>query len=430
MSLYEPHAYSDLPRAGCAWHRARGDWPRLEAALQADVAIIGAGFTGLSAALHLAHAGADVVLLEAHYPGWGASGRNGGFCCLGGAKLPESAMRRLYGQAQAAGYEAAQVAAIETVRALLERYRIDARVHSEGELVLAHTRRHARALSRAGGGRFYSRAQLDALGVGGPFHAGLHVPQGFALEPGQYVQGLAVAAQSEGAHIFAASPVEWLAREDSAQGGWRLATPHGEVRANRLIVATNGYSSDSLPAWMRARFLPVQSSVLVTRPLSADEQAAQGWHSNLMAYDTRQLLHYFRLMPDGRFLFGMRGGIRSTPRSESATRARLRRHFRAMFPAWQAVEITHDWSGLACLTPALRPFVGPIGQHAWAGFGYHGNGVAMGSWAGARLAELALGRAAEMPDFLSEPPGRYALGRQRRLALHALYPAMALIDLF
>ena len=203
------------------------------------------------------------------------------------------------------------------------------------------------------------------------------------------------------------------------------------MRADRVLVATNGYSSEDLPPWLCARYMPAQSTVLVTRPLSPAEQAAQGWVSAQMAYDTRRLLHYMRLMPDGRFLFGMRGGLRSGATAEVRARDAVTRDFRRMFPAWRSVEVTHRWSGLVCLSRARLPFVGPLpGEpRILSGFAFHGNGVAMGTYAGACLAALAQDETPRLwPEAIRAAPRRIPLGRWRRALMPPIYAAYALAD--
>jgi glycine/D-amino acid oxidase-like deaminating enzyme len=150
-----------------------------------------------------------------------------------------------------------------------------------------------------------------------------------------------------------------------------------------------------------------------------------------MSYDTRNLLHYFRLMPDGRFLFGMRGGLRSSPKAEAAIRMQVQRDFKRMFPAWAEVDVTHIWSGMVCMSRDLVPFVGPVPGQAgmFAGFAYHGNGVAMGTYSGRALARLALGQTSGLPNVMSETARRFPLGRWRRALMPPAYAAMGLADL-
>lgn len=427
--IYEDYAYSDEGRSDCYWDSTvtARRWPVLQGTHQADVAIIGAGYTGLNAAIELAAGGASVIVLDAEWPGWGASGRNGGFCCMGGAKASDAAIARRYGQGALDDWDTAQVDAINLVARRVSSLSLDVEQHSDGEIVLAHSRYAMKRLQRSG--ETVDRAGLAAMGINGPqFHGGLHTRVGFGLNPRRYLEGLARHAASIGVNIYGNSPMTRLKR---GRQRWHAVTPDGWVEADQILIATNGYSSEDLPDWMAARYLPALSSVMVTRPLTQAEQQAQGWTSDLMAYDTRTLLHYFRLMPNGRFLFGMRGGVTCTPRAEAVTRRRLRTHFEQMFPAWRHVEATHTWSGLVCLMPALVPFAGEVpdmpGVHA--AMGWHGNGVAMGSYAGASIAGRIAGTNAHpLPEFTGRTPTRFPLRQYRRSLLRLAYLGYSLTD--
>ncbi|MBC7132173.1 MAG: FAD-dependent oxidoreductase [Roseovarius sp.] len=435
--IFPAHAYGEGPRARCFWPTtaAPPDHPRAEGDITCDVAVIGAGFTGLSAALHLAEAGEGVRVFEAETPGWGASGRNGGFCCLGGAAASDGMLRRLHGEEARRDWRRTEVEAVHLARDLIARHAIAADIHSEGETLLAHTpkaaatfpERAARIAADYGVTPGIIPAEgLAGAGMRGPFHAALTTPVGFALNPLKYALGLARAAVGAGARIHAHSPVTAIRQV----GGFRLTTPEAQVTARRLIVATNGYSSDDLPGWMRARYLPTQSNVIVTRPMTESELAAQGWTTRQMCYDDRFFLHYFRLMPDNRMLFGMRGGLFSSARFDDRMQRTIRAHFDAMFPAWRDVETPHGWNGLLSLAPDLTPYAGPIPDMpgAFAGLSYHGNGVAMASHAGAILADLAMDRVPRhrYPEIMKKPPRRWPLGRFRRVMMWPPY-ALALM---
>jgi glycine/D-amino acid oxidase-like deaminating enzyme len=435
-----PYTYGPEPVARCWWAETVETpvWPRPEGALTADIAVIGGGFTGLSAALHLAEGGEDVALCEAEAPFWGASGRNGGFCCLGGAKADDATLARRHGEHGRRAWRATERAAVEFVDRLIGRLDLDVDRHSEGETLLAHRASDWEAMQRGAERaaedygvtpRLTPASELAAEGMAGPFHGALTTPLGFALNPRKYAAGLARAAEAAGARLHAPAPVRRLERDGD---GWRLDLPEATLRARRVIVATNGYSAEDIPRWMRARTMPVASNVIVTRPLSGDELQAAGWTSGQMAYDTRDLLHYFRLMPDNRFLFGMRGGIFDTPRERRALQAKIRADFEAMFPAWAQVETPWLWSGLVCLTRPLTPFVGAVPgvPGLFAGFGYHGNGVSMGSYAGRLLADLVRDRAPETlyPAAMRDAPARFPFGRFRRAALVPVYALRAWAD--
>lgn len=436
--LYEAAAYRTPDR--CWWRDSTppADLPPLDGDRSTDVAVIGGGFTGLNAALVLAQAGLDVTVLDAEQPGWGASGRNGGFCCLGGAKASGAMIARRFGQAALSEWRATERAAIDHVADLIDRHRLEVDRHSQGETQLAHSPRAMAALraSVEETTRDYGTAptliepeQLADQGLAGAFHGGMTLPLGFALNPAKYHAGLLRVATAAGAQIFGQTPATAIRRQGKT---WRVTTPTGTVAASKVILATNGYSSEDIPPWLRARYLPVQSSVIVTRPISASEQARQGWTSDRMCYDTRILLHYFRLMPDGRFLFGMRGGLNARPATQDALSRRIRRDFHHLFPEWREIEITHDWSGLVCLMRALVPFAGPVPDMpgVFAAMGFHGNGVAMGSYLGAQIAGAAIGTApaGPCPGWLAAPPKRFPLGPFRRALLAPAYAAAAFLD--
>ncbi|SDH86063.1 NAD(P)/FAD-dependent oxidoreductase [Alloyangia pacifica] len=437
--IYETAAYG--PQGACFWAGTVPpmDWAALTAPRHVEVAVIGGGFTGLSAALHLAQDGVEVAVLEADHPGYGASGRNGGFCCLGGAKASHALLRRRFGDDGLRDWCQTERAAIETAAGLIADHGIEADTHSDGETLLAHTARAWKGLQSEAETmpalygvtpRLTPQDGLADEGLAGPFHGAMTTPLGFALNPRKYHAGLARAAQGAGATLHGHSPATAL---HNAGGKWHLTTPRATLTADRVILATNGYSSEDLPAWLRGRYLPVQSSVIVTEPLSEMQRAAAGWTSRQMSYDTRQLLHYFRLLPDNRFLFGMRGGLTATPRAQRAISARIRREFHAMFPAWRDVTISHEWAGLVCLMAQLTPFVGPVPDHPglFAGMGFHGNGVAMGSHAGLLLSDIVQGKPTRTPypAALKTPPSRFPLGRFRRALLAPAYVGAGLFDL-
>ncbi|AQQ03116.1 FAD-dependent oxidoreductase [Roseibium algicola] len=397
-----------------------------------DVAIIGAGFAGLSAALRLAQAGVSVCVLEAEHVGYGASGRNGGFCCLGGTKLDERRLIKKFGLEEARRFVAYQVAGVNLVAQRLDSWGVDADRHSNGEIYLAHRRKdfagfqaEAAFLKENFGikARVLSKTDLDAEGYGGPtFHGGLQVPYGFALNPMAYVQALADQVRRAGGKIFGKSPVTGMTRDNDR---WQLETEHGFIRARKVVLAGNGYAREDAPKWLHGRTLPVMSSILVTRPLSEGELATQGWTSDTMAADTRNLLHYFRLLPDRRFLFGTRGGIFENAQSLTAMYKRARSDFDEMFPAWAGIEAEHSWYGHVCLARNLTPFVGEVPGlgGVYAAMGWHGSGIAMASISGEKVAGLILGKLQpeDLPVALRRPFARFPLPSLRKLYLQGAY---------
>ncbi|WP_299349258.1 FAD-binding oxidoreductase [uncultured Shimia sp.] len=438
--ICHPFSYSDGPVEACYWNETATAAPRpaLTGDVSVDVAVIGGGFTGLSAALHLAEAGRSVALLEENQPGWGASGRNGGFCCVGGAKMSDATMKRRFGDAAYRDYKLSERDAVDVVADVLNRHGIQADTHSKGETQLAHRRKdfegfegYAKELRDLYGhdSDIFDETELRNRGMNGPFHGGMTSPIGFALNPKKYALGLADAAERAGAKVFGDTLVTSLEGQD---GDFRVTTAQGSVHAKKVIVATNGYSRETVPNWMRGRYFPAQSSIIVTRPLSDEELDAQGWNSLQMSYDSRNILHYFRLMPNKQFLFGMRGGLATNPRVHYAIRSNIRKDFETMFPSWAKVETPWYWSGFVCYSADMTPFAGEVpgnpGVHA--AFAYHGNGVAMGSYCGALLAQQITGHGdLRHPEIARQAPGRFPGGKLRRLALWPAYLSYALKDL-
>ncbi len=439
--IFSEHAYGAGPRTGCWWDEtiAAPDWPEQSGELSVDVGIVGGGFTGISAALTLAEAGLRVAVLEAMTPAWGASGRNGGFCCLGGSRLSDAELRAKFGEDGCKQHHATERKAIELVSARLAEHGIDADRHSQGETMLAHSPRameemrgYADSFEAHHGmeAQVSEQDDLAAQGMNAGFFGAVTIPLGFGLNPRKYLVGIAGAAQAAGAMLFQRSPVLEI---DSQGQGVTLTTAGGRVRCDRAIVATNGYSSEDLPDWLGGRYLPSQSNVSVTRPMTDEELEAQGWTTLQASYDSRNLLHYFRLMPDKRFLFGNRGGILSTPGVEAAARKANRRDFERMFPAWKHVETPHQWSGMVCVSRTKAPFIGAVPGHPglYASMCYHGNGVAMASWSGTQMARVLLDPQAdaETPPSMRVPLTKFPLGPLRRAFVPPMYALLKLGDL-
>ncbi|MCW2309544.1 NAD(P)/FAD-dependent oxidoreductase [Rhodobium gokarnense] len=445
--LYHPAAHDGAQPVPSYWEAITGplsrETPPLTGAARCDVAVIGAGYTGLAAAEALAGThGMDVRVLEAGTPGWGASGRNGGFCCLGGSSFSTEELVRRFGKAAATRFYQVQLEAIDQVRAFLKaRDCVDGFAPS-GEMVLAHKPnrvaelRHEADLIKDLLGLetpVYSREELVEMGFAGPgFYGGALEPYGFPLNPLAYARARAEAAIDAGAAVHSFSAVRDWTMED---GRHILRCDNGTVSARYVLVATNGYSSETLPEWMSGRTLPVMSNILVTRPLTASEWSAQGWTTDRMSFDTRIILHYFRRLPDGRFLFGGRGALDASPEAKPGLEAGLRRRFEKLFPAWKAVETDYCWQGFICLARNFVPFAGPIPgvEGAFAALAYHGNGVAFSGWAGQAIADCVAGRdGAEdaIPEIMRTPLKRFETPNLRLFGLRLALARYDFIDRF
>ncbi|WP_374373909.1 NAD(P)/FAD-dependent oxidoreductase [Dongia sp.] len=440
--LYHPTALDPAIPVPSWWRETKTDvpsYPALEGDIETEVAIIGGGYTGLSAAYHLARDhGIRAIVLERAYPGWGGSGRNGGFCCMGSSKMPWSKMIAKFGLEEAQSFWRSQKDSVELVAEIAERENLDIDKTGTGEISLAHKpslveglKEEAAFMARTFGAaeKFMSKEDLMAQGMNSPgLYAGVANPVGFGLNPWKYVTGLASATEKAGARIFANAEVIHWAREGAKHV---LTTQRGRVRADKVLIATAGYTGEDLHPDYAGRILPALSSIVVTRPLTEAERQEQGWTSTIPVYDIRYLLHYFRLLPDGRMMFGGRGGLSAEPGKLRAQQDNIEAAFRAYYPAWRQVEITHRWSGLLCLAQDLVPHVGAWDDHPGIYFAmcYHGNGVAMGTWSGRAAARVMMGSQDDQrPNFIRRVPPKFPLPFLRPLYLRGAYIGYGIKD--
>lgn len=437
MSLYHPSIYDFDHPVESYWEATappRVDYPPLEGEESCDVAVIGGGYTGLSTALHLARDyGVDVRLLEAGHIGWGASGRNGGFCCLPATKLSIEQMIARYGLEETKRFYAAQLDGMALTGALAEEEGIDYDRRGDGNLLVAHMPARFDELKSEGetltklfgiATRLYSKEAFAEIGHDGSEQFGaLHMAAGFALNPLKFAMGLGQAAARRGAKLHGQSRVRDWQREI---GRHVLSTAGGRLRAARVVMATNGFMPEGLHPAFDARVLPALSNIVTTRPLSDEELAAQRWKTETPICNTRELLFYYRLLPDRRLLFGARGDTTGRPEHGARMRAWLARRLGEVFPHWKEVPISHFWRGLVCVTLKLTPSIGRLEDDpsVWYGFGYHANGVNTAPWTGKTLARMIAGSnspAPDLPAVVAGLPRRIPFAALRLWALRAAY---------
>jgi glycine/D-amino acid oxidase-like deaminating enzyme len=396
--------------------------------ITADVAIIGGGYCGLSAAYHLARTGIDVRVLEAGAIGWGASGRNGGFCSVGASFLGASEIKGLYGEDETIGFYRALVDAVRVVEALAQEEAIDLKRQGDGVWTFAHKpsrvdelQAHEDVLKRIG----VSAQVVDARGFEADAFActeqfgALRESVGFGLNPLAYCLGLARATVARGAKLHAMSRVVAWRVEGGAH---RLITTRGSVRAKRVIVAANGWLPEDLHPAFAARVMPVLSNIVTTRPLTEDELRGQAWRTEAPASNTRAHLAYLRMLPNKRLLFGGRGDTTGSPAGGAAMRGLLTKRLARLFPAFAHAETTHSWRGFIAATRRLTPAVGelPDDPSVSFAFGCHGNGVAFMTWAGRELARRIAGTAGALPAPIAGLPPRFPLSALRLWQLRVM----------
>ncbi|MGO9804547.1 MAG: NAD(P)/FAD-dependent oxidoreductase [Steroidobacteraceae bacterium] len=367
----------------------------LAGAQRADAAIIGAGFTGLSAALQLATAGRAVLVLEAAALGERASGLNGGQV-IPGVKTDPDTLEEMFGRERGARFVAAVAAGPDLVFELIQRHAIACDAVRTGWIQPAAAPRALEQLAarveqwrrRGAPVEMLSAAAVAQLTGSERYYGGLLDRRGGTVQPLSYVRGLAGAVLRAGGRICVHSPAQRLSR---AAREWRIDTPAGSVTAPTVIVATNAYSG-SLIGVLRRSFVTVPSFQVATAPLPAALRA-RILPGGQAASDTRHLLRYFRLDAGGRFVLGSRGvfGVQPGPRTS-------RHHYRAvheLFPQLAGMAFEYHWGGLVAMTPDHLPHLHELAPGLLAGLGYNGRGVAMATLMGRLLAQRTLGMSDE-----------------------------------
>ena len=368
----------------------------IEGEVAADVAIVGGGFTGLSTALHLAEAGREAVVLEAESIGFGASGRNGGQANPG-LKLDEAALKRKFGDDTGSRFYRMGQEAPEFLAGLVERLGLDCRIERPGLLRLAHNatalrmmEANADAMERAGVPlkRLPDRDAVEAYVGTRAYLGGAVDPRGHSVHPLDLVRELARAASKAGAKVHPNSRVTELRQED---GGWRVVTTSGVVKARQVVVATNGYTDRLVPGLAQS-LLPVNSFQVATGPLPRDLLSSVLPHRNT-AYDSRRLILYFRKTPDNGIALGGRASFSSDPHAGKARAdySVIENILTNIFPALTGEKIVHRWTGLVCITFDYLPHYHQPAEGLHVLVGFNGRGVALSHRAGAWLAHSIVG---------------------------------------
>lgn len=393
-----------------------------------DAAVIGGGYTGLSAARRLAQRGASVAVLEAETIGWGASSRNGGMV-LTGLKLPMQTVLRRYGRELAKRLFQCSLDSIDTVEQIVRQERIACGFARTGHLLLANKARHFRALAEEvefmakefdHRVRLAPPAELHAEIGSDAYHGGLVDEVSAGLNPAQYVVGLARAAERAGAELHARARLHRLERGKSR---FRLETARGSLCAEKVLIATNGYSGSVTPSLQR-RIIPIGSYIIATEPLP-DSLARELIPRRRMIFDFKHYLNYFRLSDDNRMIFGGRAAF--FPESPATIRKSaeiLRREMVQAYPQLGAVSVAYAWGGTLGFAFDLMTHVGEM-DGMYYSLGYAGHGVAMGTYLGQTVAEAMLdGTIGEHPfaafPFPAAPLGLYR-GRPWFLPLAGLW---------
>ena len=395
--------------------------PKLAEDLVTDFCVIGAGYAGLSTALHLAKAGGHVVVLEAREPGWGGSGRNGGQV-IPGLKYDPDDMIATYGEEKGKKLLHFAATTADKVFDLINAYKMDVphvrqgwiqAAHAEDGLTLAKNR-VAQWSKHGVDARLLSKEEVaDRLGTTSDEGGGLD-PRGGAVQPLSYARGLARAAMGEGAKIHGQSPVTDIKREGDR---YRVTTAQGKtVLAKKVIMCTNAYAGDLVPG-LRQTIVDVNSFQVATAPLSDNIRKTILPYGQVSS-DTRKLLLYFRLDHTGRLLMGGRGPFRE-PKSEDDW-AHLVRVVTKMFPQVKDVPIAYRWGGRVALTQDFLPHIHEPEPGFIIDIGCLGRGVGLQTAMGQALAAYATTGDAEALPFPIRPIDPIPFHMFRRIGLAAI----------
>jgi len=406
-------ASATMPRHAESYYLATAvdlrDRPALRGEIACDVCVIGGGYTGLSAALHLAERGYDTVLLEAARIGWGASGRNGGQLGSGQRKSQRDVerlvgiddARRLWAMAEEAKAIVKERVRRHDIRCELKPGLITAAwkpVHVSG---LTKNANHLRDVYGYPHIRVLGRDEINAAVGTAVYHGGTLDSDAGHLHPLNYALGLGLAAEAAGARLFENSRATALTR----QGAPCATTAQGAVRARHLVLACNGYLGRLEPR-LDGETMPINNFVLATEPLG-ESRARALIRDDVAVANTKFVLDYYRLSSDHRLLFG--GGENYRPGFPADLKSFVRRYMLRIYPQLADARIDYAWGGTLAITLNRLPCFGRLDPEIFYAHGFSGHGVALTSLAGKLIAEAVAGTA-ERFDVFARLPHRHFPG--------------------
>jgi glycine/D-amino acid oxidase-like deaminating enzyme len=415
------------------WAAISGDAPEDDGALttdiDVDVLIVGAGYTGLSCAIHLAKDyNIKAHVIEANQTAWGCSGRNAGF-------ILKSTGRKTYAQLEAQwGVQAMQqmyresCEGVETVKSLIAQG-IDCDQQTAGFLKLAHKPKMLDQLiaqAKLQQQRFGYQVQvLSKEEVRAQYmddrnaYGGIRYQDGFGLNPLKLAWGYHSLARAAGVKIHTATPlIDW----HEQQGRQIVRTPQGIICAKKVVIATNGYTPKKFHPLIDERALPVLSQVIVTQPLTQQQLAQCNFLTENVVMDTRALKYFYRKLPDNRILFGGRGAITGKGAEDPYYSQRLLKVLKTSFPALWDIQYEYAWSGWISVSLDDMPHIYQNEQHSvFYAMGYCGSGVSFSAQAGKRLAQkVAEDEQIDLPIYQTELQ-KFPLAPLRRIGQWGYY---------
>ena len=419
------------------WVSTAGQEPEndspIEGDVDVDVAIIGAGFTGLATAMFLAEEyGIQATVLEANRPGWGCTGRNGGQGHLAWGRLSRSQWIKRWGEETAKKIHANTLEGFSVFQSLVEDDRIDCEPFGNGNILVAHSASAMKKLARESRvlndvfqyqSRIIGRDVLHDQYIGDEEAFGALVePIGIAVHPLKLAFSYMRIARARGATVHPASPVtDWKTVGEHHL----LTTPKGMVKAHAVVIATAGYTHHSLHPLLSYKNMPIMANCAVTRPLTDEEISACRFRTHLFFTDSRKLRYYYRFLPDHRLQIGTRSAITGADAQNPKHRLVVERAIANKFPVLKGVELEYFWSGWMDISHDMMPrIIQPDKrQRLYYAQGYSGNGVSFSAYAAKKLARLVAGKPikeGDLPIFTTPLPS-HVLRPFRRIGQRLMF---------
>ena len=399
-NLYHSDIYKFNTPVKSYWEETSNEKLNLEKLtknINCEIVVVGGGYTGLLCAINLIeNYNLDVILIEAGKIGWGASSRNGGFCSFPPIKTSFKKLQKIYGKEETKRFFRNAVEGSNYTKDIISNYNIDCDVTGESNFIVAHhpnkfkqIKEQAEVYKSEFGieTEIYSKEEFNKFGHGGNEQFGaLSYKPGFAINPLKFVNGITKYALSKKLKIFEHTLVDKINKNN---GYYTLKSKEGSVKAKKVVVATNGFYQEGLVPQLNSRILPVISNIIVTRKLTYKEIDLHNFKTFSPIVNTKNLLYYYRKLPDNRILFGTRGDFIGSDQSNLDRAKIMEKFFKNIFPDWASISIDYNWRGLIAMSQKLTPSIGKIeNEEIYYGFGYHGVGVSSAPWTGYQLSKL------------------------------------------
>jgi len=417
----------------------KNKYEKLTKNIQTNIVVIGGGYTGLSCALSLAkNYNEDVVLVEAGHIGWGSSARNAGFCCIPPAKMSVKKMFKKFGKEETKKFFSNTIEGSNFTKDLIKEYNIDCDLTGDCNYEVAphpsyfdSIKEEAETYKKEFGieTKVYSKEEFNEIGHAGneQFGAFSYKP-GFAINPLKFLLGIAKQATKVGVKVYQNSKVNKIEKKS---GKYNIITNDHIITTNKIVMATNGFYNDDLFPKLNNMILPVISNIIITRPLTNDEIKSHNYVTHNPVLNIRNLLFYYRLLKDNRFLFGARGDLIGSEQSSIIKSKKMENQMKKVFPNWKNVEIDYHWRGLVAVTTKFTPSIGKIKEdEIYYSFGYQANGVNTAPWSGNKLAKLITSNSKNLniSKFYKGLPIKFPFPKLRLLYLRLYLIYCSIID--